>query len=493
MQKQKNCYSLNDFLSYFMTIQSRFDNLGLNIQLQRAVNEAGYLEPTPIQTQTIPHILAGKDLIGCAQTGTGKTAAFALPILQKLNIDSKRTSNSKLQHKSHPKKIIRVLVLSPTRELAIQIGDFFTEYGQFIKNFKNTVIFGGVKAFSQIKALQSGVDVLTATPGRLLDLIGQGYVDLRRIEMLVFDEADRMLDMGFIHDVRRIMRTVSKVHQTMLFSATMPKSIVQLANDFLHSPIKVSVTPNQPTVEIIDQSLYFVSKNAKQVLLNTLLKDPKIIRALVFSRTKHGANKIVRKLGQAGIEAEPIHGNKSQNARQKALKNFREGTTRVLVATDVAARGIDVENISHVIQFDLPNVPETYVHRIGRTGRAGAGGTAIAFCAEEEKPLLKDIEKSIRMKIALVKTPKLIIPPRTKQFNKPRTIGSKKPASQGKKKSTSRGMKNPKSKGMKNPISKGRKKSTSREVKNRSSKKVPNSNSKGMKKKNMNRNNNSNF
>jgi ATP-dependent RNA helicase RhlE len=385
-----------------MSTFTGFENLGLNIQILKAVREAGYSEPTPIQIQTIPHVLAKRDLIGCAQTGTGKTAAFALPILQLLTPNFPKGHHQNQKGRNHAKKLIRVLILSPTRELAIQIGDFFTEYGQFSKQLTNTVIFGGVKANPQIKALQQGVDILIATPGRLLDLMGQGFISLDHIEILVFDEADRMLDMGFIHDVRKIMKQVAKNRQTLLFSATMPKEIVQLAHDFLRNPITVSVTPDQPTVELINQNLYFVPKTEKPALLYSLLMDPAVVRALVFSRTKHGANKIVRQLAQTGIKAEPIHGNKSQNARQEALNNFREGKTRILVATDVASRGIDVENISHVIQYDLPNVPETYIHRIGRTGRAGAGGTAIAFCADEERPLLKDIEKIIKMKIPVV-------------------------------------------------------------------------------------------
>ncbi len=382
-----------------MSNLASFHNLGLNSHLQQAVLEAGYLEPTPIQTQTIPSILARRDLVGCAQTGTGKTAAFVLPILQLLAYNSPESHHSNSNSNSHNKKPIRVLVLSPTRELAIQIGDFFTEYGKFMKKLTNTVIYGGVKQHHQVKALTSGVDVLIATPGRLLDLIGQGYVSLQQIEFLVFDEADHMLDMGFIPDVRRIMKTVSKDHQTMLFSATMPKEIVQMAKNFLHKPVEVSVNPNQPVVEIIDQTVYFVEKANKQALLLSIVSNPEVERALVFSRTKHGANKIVNKLLKDGVEAEPIHGNKSQNARQKALQNFRDGTTRILVATDVAARGIDVEDISHVIQFDLPNVSETYVHRIGRTGRAGANGIAIAFCDHEERRFLLDIQKLIRRKI----------------------------------------------------------------------------------------------
>jgi len=386
-----------------MSIQAAFHNLGLNVHLQRAVHESGYVDPTPIQSQTIPPILAGKDIVGCAQTGTGKTAAFALPILHLLATNSQGKDHPKSKLDSRTKKHIRVLVLSPTRELAIQIGDFFNKYGQFNRKISNTVIYGGVKQHNQVSALKSGVDILTATPGRLLDLIGQGYVSLKNIEILVFDEADTMLDMGFIHDVRRIMKYISGMPQTMLFSATMPKAIVRLAKDFLQNPVKVSVTPNQPTVESIDQTVHFVPKSDKQALLLSILKNPKVTRALVFSRTKHGANKIVKKLLQAGLEAEPIHGNKSQNARQQALKNFREGKTRILVATDVAARGLDVFNISHVIQYDLPNVSETYVHRIGRTGRAGAGGIAIGFCSSEERPFLRDIEKLIRMKIPVAR------------------------------------------------------------------------------------------
>ena len=412
-----------------MSHQAAFQNLGLNAHLQRAVHESGYIEPTPIQSQTIPPILEGRDLVGCAQTGTGKTAAFALPILQLLASNTQGKSHPKSKLNSHPKKSIRVLVLSPTRELAIQIGDSFSKYGQFSTKITNTVIFGGVKQNKQVKTLKSGVDILVATPGRLLDLIGQRYISLQHIEILVFDEADRMLDMGFIHDVRKIMKNISSVHQTMLFSATMPKEIVQLAKDFLHNPVKVSVTPNQPTVEKIDQTVHFVAKKQKQALLQSIVTDPKVVRALVFSRTKHGANKIVKKLLQAGVEAEPIHGNKSQNARQKALKNFREGTTRILVATDVAARGIDVQNISHVIQFDLPNVSETYVHRIGRTARAGTGGIAIAFCDVEELPLLHDIEKLIRMKIPDARNSK---PRSNKQLKIIPKKNQSKPANSGK-------------------------------------------------------------
>jgi ATP-dependent RNA helicase RhlE len=292
------------------------------------------------------------------------------------------------------------LVLAPTRELAIQIGDFFSAYGQYT-GLKNTVIYGGVGQNPQVKALQRGVDILTATPGRLIDLIGQGYVKLGQVEILVLDEADRMLDMGFIHDVRRIVKLVPTNRQTLLFSATIPKAIVELSRSILHDPIQVTVTPRKPTVESIEQAVCFVPKKQKQALLKHVLKDPAVTRALVFTRTKHGANRVVKQLNRAGVAAEPIHGNKSQTARQRSLKNFRNGKTRVLVATDVVARGIDVELISHVIQFDLPNEPETYLHRIGRTGRAGAGGVALAFCEDKERPYLRDIEKLIRMPVPI--------------------------------------------------------------------------------------------
>jgi ATP-dependent RNA helicase RhlE len=297
---------------------------------------------------------------------------------------------------------VRTLVLSPTRELAIQISDSFTTYGRYTK-LTNTVIYGGVGKNPQIQALRRGVDILVATPGRLLDLMGQGEVSLQHVEVFVLDEADRMLDMGFIHDVRRVVKALPKRRQTLLFSATMPRPIVELASSILNNPIEVSVTPEQPTVEAIEQAVYFVAKKKKQALLERVLAGSDVTRALVFTRTKHGANRVVKNLVRAGIRAEPIHGNKSQTARQRALKNFRTSTTRVLVATDVASRGIDVEHISHVIQFDLPNEPETYVHRIGRTGRAGAGGIALAFCAEDERPYLRDIEKLIKQRVPIIR------------------------------------------------------------------------------------------
>lgn len=375
-----------------------FAELGLIEPLLRAVSGEGYTVPTPIQVQSIPHVLAGRDLLGCAQTGTGKTAAFALPILQHLV----HSQGSQQQQKGQ-KRAIKVLVLSPTRELASQIGDSFQAYGRHT-GFKHTTVYGGVGQNPQVSALKRGIDILVATPGRLLDLQGQGHVHLENIEVFVLDEADRMLDMGFIHDVKRIIKLIPRKRQTLLFSATIPREIAGLAKDLLHDPVSVSVTPEQPTVERIEQAVYFVrSKNDKQNLLETLLRDPSVRRALVFTRTKHGANKVVKQLSRERITAEPIHGNKSQAARERALANFRLGKTRVLVATDVAARGIDIDEISHVIQFDLPNIPETYVHRIGRTGRAGAEGIAISFCAPEERPFLKDIEKLIRKSVPVIR------------------------------------------------------------------------------------------
>jgi ATP-dependent RNA helicase RhlE len=370
-----------------------FAALGLNDALLRAVADAGYETPTPIQIQAIPDALTGRDVLGCAQTGTGKTASFALPILQRLS------ANYGGPRRGH--RPIRALILAPTRELAIQIDDSFSGYGKH-SGLRNTVIYGGVGQNPQVAALRRGVDILTATPGRLLDLIGQGYVKLDQVEAFVLDEVDRMMDMGFIHDVRRVIKLVPQQRQTLLFSATMPRDIVKLAATILHNPLKVTVTPEKPAVEAIEQSVYFVGKKQKQFLLEYVLSDKSVTRALVFTRTKHGANKVVKKLVRAGISAAPIHGNKSQSARQRSLQSFRDGTTRVLVATDVVARGIDVEEISHVIQFDLPNVSEDYVHRIGRTGRAGAAGMAVSFCDEDERPFLRDIEKLLRKRIPVV-------------------------------------------------------------------------------------------
>ena len=367
-----------------------FDDLNLIEPLLRAVREQGYTEPTPIQQQTIVPLLAGRDVLGCAQTGTGKTAAFALPILQRL--DATQTPG--------PKKL-RVLVLAPTRELALQISESFTAYGKYTKATA-TVIFGGVGQEPQVRAIRRGVDVLVATPGRLLDLMGQGHVRLGNVDTLVLDEADRMLDMGFVRDVKRILLTVPKDRQTLLFSATMPPEVQELADGMLRDPVKVAVTPQATTVEKIVQSLYYVERNDKKGLLEHLLADPAIARAIVFTRTKHGADKVMRNLEAAGVRAAAIHGNKSQSARQRALDNFKAGETRVLVATDLAARGIDVDGITHVINHDLPNIPESYVHRIGRTARAGADGIAISFCDHEEREFLRDIEKMIRCQVPVV-------------------------------------------------------------------------------------------
>ncbi|MBK8173230.1 MAG: DEAD/DEAH box helicase [Sandaracinaceae bacterium] len=368
-----------------------FEALGLIEPLLRALLEEGYTTPTSIQTQAIPHILKDRDLLGCAQTGTGKTAAFALPILQYLS-EKKRIAESRFPN---------VLVLAPTRELAAQIDESFRAYGRYL-GIKSTVIFGGVGFEKQTRALRAGVHVLVATPGRLLDLMGQGEVDISDIETFVLDEADRMLDMGFIHDVRKIMRELPRNKQTLLFSATMPEEIRSLADDLMSDPVKVAVTPVASTAKAIEQSVYFVEKANKRGLLVHLAKDPNLTRALVFSRTKHGANRISDHLEKAGISATAIHGNKSQNARERALAGFKAGDIRILVATDIAARGIDVDGVTHVINFDLPNEPESYVHRIGRTARAGASGTAWAFCDRDERSLLAAIERITREKIPVV-------------------------------------------------------------------------------------------
>ena len=381
-----------------------FTDLGLNPELLHAIRNAGYVDPTPIQAQAIPIVLKGKDLLGCAQTGTGKTAAFALPTLQRLsnNSENQRQVNIVDNSKNHSPRRVRALVLAPTRELAIQIGESFRIYGKY-SGLKSTVIYGGVGQNPQVKALQRGIDIIVATPGRLLDLIRQGHINLSHVEVLILDEGDRMLDMGFIHDIRIIVKMMTKKNrQTLLFSATIPREIIKLANSILLDPAEINISPDQPTLEIIKQTAFFIGKEKKQALLEHLLADTTITRALVFSRTKHGANRIVKLLERRRISAEPIHGNKSQNARQNALKNFRTGKTRVLVATDVASRGIDVDNISHVIQFDLPDMPETYVHRIGRTARAGAGGTAIAFCENNQRQQLRDIENLIQMRVKII-------------------------------------------------------------------------------------------
>ncbi len=366
-----------------------FDSLSLLPQLLKAVSAEGYTTPTPIQTQSIPHVLAGRDLLGCAQTGTGKTAAFALPILQLL---------TQKPRKSNQRTDIRVLVLSPTRELATQIGESFRVYGKHLSH-RSAVIFGGVGHEPQRRALRSGVDILIATPGRLLDLMNERNARLGALEILVLDEADRMLDMGFIHDVRRILKAVPRERQTLFFSATMPRDIQELAGDILTNPARVEVAPQATTAEKVDQKIYFVAKNDKRALLTHLLNDPGIERALIFTRTKHGADKVVRYLSEDRIPAQAIHGNKSQGQRERALGAFKTGRSRVLVATDIAARGIDVEGISHVINYDLPNIPESYVHRIGRTARAGASGHAISFCDSEERAYLRDIERTTRQRI----------------------------------------------------------------------------------------------
>lgn len=369
-----------------MTFQSLF----LIQPILKALQEEGYETPTPIQAEAIPILLQGKDLLGCAQTGTGKTAAFAIPILQLL------AGNPTYEKK----KKIRALIVTPTRELAIQIEDSFKSYGRHL-DLKATVVFGGVGQTPQTDALRKGVDILVATPGRLLDLIQQGFISLSDISLFVLDEADRMLDMGFIHDVKKLLVLLPKQKQSLFFSATMPPEIVKLADTILHNPSKVEVTPVSSTADTINQFLFYVDRVNKNSLLLHILKNKDIKTALVFTRTKYGADKVVKVLHKNGITAEAIHGNKAQNARQRALSNFKAQTTRVLVATDIAARGIDVDDLAFVINYEIPNIPETYVHRIGRTGRAGANGTALSFCDQEEKAYLKDIEKLIGKKIPL--------------------------------------------------------------------------------------------
>ena len=366
-----------------------FSELNLIAPILKALETEGYTQPTPIQEQSIPSILQKRDLLGCAQTGTGKTAAFAIPMLQLLD---KPHSNVK------GPKPIRALILTPTRELAIQIEESFKAYGRNL-SLKHLVIFGGVGQKAQTDALHRGVDILVATPGRLLDLMNQGFVNLRDIEIFVLDEADRMLDMGFIHDVKKVIAKLPAKRQTLFFSATMPTEIQKLSSTILTNPVKVEVTPVSSTAEKIQQAVYYVEKNDKRSLLAHLLKDKAIETVLVFTRTKHGADKVVKDLTKINVRAEAIHGNKSQNARQRALTNFKARTTRVLVATDIAARGIDVDELAHVINYELPNIPETYVHRIGRTGRAGLSGIAYSFCDGEEKEFLDDIEKLIGLKI----------------------------------------------------------------------------------------------
>ncbi len=368
-----------------------FKELGIIEPILKALTEKGYTQPTPIQEQAIPILLSGKDLLGSAQTGTGKTAAFTIPILQHLAEGTPPKSKRK----------IKALIITPTRELAIQIDDNIKAYAKYT-DIRNTVIFGGVKQHQQVKVLQRGVDILTATPGRLLDLIAQGFISLKDINHFVLDEADQMLDMGFVHDIKKILKKLPPQRQSLFFSATMPKSIIDLSKQILGDFERVKIAPKQTTAERVDQAVYFVPKQNKAKLLVHVLKTEDFDTVLVFSRTKHGANKIVKKLSQAGIHSAAIHGNKSQNQRQKVLNDFKDGKINVLVATDIAARGIDVSQLSLVVQYDLPNVPETYVHRIGRTGRAKASGSAIGFCDPEERAYLKLIEKLIGQRLPVI-------------------------------------------------------------------------------------------
>jgi ATP-dependent RNA helicase RhlE len=368
-----------------------FQSLGVSEPLLRALATENYTTPTPIQTQAIPLVLSGRDVLGIAQTGTGKTAAFGLPLLQKL-------SENRVAAGPHG---VRALILAPTRELAVQIHDSLKVYGQHLK-FRHAVILGGVNENRQIEAMRHGVDVLVATPGRLLDLVNRKHVRLGAVSLLVIDEADRMFDMGFIRDVRKIVGHLPRQRHSMLFSATMPKEVAHLVNEVLHDPVRVEVTPAKVTADLIEQRVYFAEVRDKRDLLHSLLRDDAMSRVIVFTRTKHGANKVADQLGKSGIRADAIHGNKSQNARQRALEDFRGGHIRVLVATDIAARGIDIDGISHVVNYELPNIAESYVHRIGRTARAGAGGIAISFCASDERPYLRDIERLVKQPIKVI-------------------------------------------------------------------------------------------
>lgn len=365
-----------------------FNNFNFSQPILKALQDHGYTKATPIQEQAIPVILEHRDLLGCAQTGTGKTAAFSLPILEKL------------QHQSSQPGI-KALILAPTRELAAQIGDSLTAYSKYLR-ISHTVIFGGVSQHTQVQRIRRGVDIVVATPGRLLDLMEQGIFNLNKLEILVLDEADRMLDMGFINDIRKIIKKTPASRQTLLFSATMPDAIKQLTVSILRNPAQVSVSPVSSVATAIDQSVYFVDKNNKKDLLKHVISEKSMRNVLVFTKTKHGADKVAIALNKSGIKSEAIHGNKSQNARQRALDNFKNNATKVLVATDIAARGIDVTDLHYVINFELPNVPETYVHRIGRTGRAGASGAALSFCDSEERAFLKDINRIIKKDITVV-------------------------------------------------------------------------------------------
>jgi ATP-dependent RNA helicase RhlE len=360
-----------------------FKDLNLDEHIINSLQALGYETPSPIQQKAIPYLLEGRDVFGCAQTGTGKTAAFALPILQLL-------SKNPIHRKG-----IKALILAPTRELAIQIGESFTDYGKGLK-IKHTVVFGGVSQLSQTQAIQRGVDVLIATPGRLLDLMNQGFIRLDTVEFFVLDEADRMLDMGFIHDIKRIIPKIPKKRQTMFLSATVPEEIRSLANSLLTDPVRVEVTPVSSPVEMIKQRVLYVEKSEKREALHSLIMEESIEHALIFTRTKHGADKVAKDLSRHGIKAEAIHGNKSQNARQRALAGFKDRSVKILVATDIASRGIDVDKLTHVINFELPEVAETYIHRIGRTGRAGESGIAISLCSTEELPYLRDINRLVK-------------------------------------------------------------------------------------------------
>ena len=369
-----------------------FDQLDLAPPILQAVAGEGYTTATPIQAQTIPHTLAGRDVLGVAQTGTGKTAAFALPTLQRLHEASSNTKGQRLP---------RCLVLAPTRELAGQIADSFRQYGGGLR-LSGCVIYGGVNQNPQVRKLQRGVDIIVATPGRLMDLMNQGHVDLSKIEVFILDEADRMLDMGFIPDIRRITKQLPRERQTLLFSATMPPAIAKLAHELLRDPVQINVSPTTTTADRVEQALYFVDKADKPAMLAHLLQQHSISRAIVFTRTKHGADKVVKRLRGFDIAAEAIHGNKSQNARQRSLDRFKAGQSHVLVATDIASRGIDVDDVSHVFNFDLPDDPESYVHRIGRTARAGASGIAITFCDRDERANLTAVERLIKQQIPVL-------------------------------------------------------------------------------------------
>jgi ATP-dependent RNA helicase RhlE len=408
-----------------------FDQLNLIKPILDALQTEGYTTPTPIQAQTIPLLLEGKDVLGCAQTGTGKTAAFAIPILQLM-------TQSMSQSKDRGNRHIKALVLTPTRELAIQIEESFKAYGRNL-NLRYLTVFGGVSQHSQTQALRNGIDILVATPGRLLDLMNQGHINLRNIEFFVLDEADRMLDMGFVNDVKKVIAKLPAKRQSLFFSATMPTEIVRLADTILTNPSKVEVTPPSSTADRIEQYVYFVGKKDKRLLLSDILKDENIKTALVFTRTKHGADKLAYDLHKKGIKTAAIHGNKSQNARQAALNSFKDGKLRILVATDIAARGIDVDSLGHVFNYDLPNEPESYVHRIGRTARAGASGIAISFCDHEEKEYLRDIQKLIRKTIPVVEEHNYPISSYVEPAPQPRSSNSGQRRSGGGNNSNSRG------------------------------------------------------